>query len=362
LAQHQTPGQSRKFKKMFTVRPLKATAAQKAAILKQASTGTTIPLWNYTLVASDGLTYSGQMVGRSPFANGHRSTTVTTYVIPVILTMPDGTVFDPTAADSCLSNLTVDNVTMNSPIFKNADYIMNGVDVGVTQYVDGFERGNFWADVSLTGNSYHTLLGGSLVSAIKVTVPSGMGLTNFGFCGSYGEIDINWWDNLAQNTLLPSLASSGVGPKNFPIFLFDSIVEYLNGDPNQCCVLGYHGSFTPNNVLQTYSIVGFDTSQTFYSDISVMSHEVGEWMDDPLGTNPTPSYGNIGQISGCQNNLEVGDALSGTYFPPVTLNNFTYNPQELTYFSWFYGQMPSLGSGGAYSNNDTFTAPAAPCP
>ena len=85
-------------------------------------------------------------------------------------------------------------------------------------------------------------------------------------------------------------------------------------------------------------------------------------MDDPLGTNPTPAWGNIGQVQGCQNNLEVGDPLSGTFFPPVTMNNFTYNPQELAFYSWFYRQTPSIGSGGVYSNNGTFTAGPPACP
>jgi hypothetical protein len=64
-----------------------------------------------------------------------------------------------------------------------------------------------------------------------------------------------------------------------------------------------------------------------------MAHEIGEWMNDPFGNNPTPLWGHTGQVSGCQNNLEVGDPLTGTIVPPVVMpNGFTYHLQELAFF------------------------------
>jgi hypothetical protein len=63
-------------------------------------------------------------------------------------------------------------------------------------------------------------------------------------------------------------------------------------------------------------------------------------MDDPLVNNATPAWGNIGQVTGCQSNLEVGDPLTGTAFT-ATLNGFTYHPQELVFFSWFSRDVPS---------------------
>jgi hypothetical protein len=58
-----------------------------------------------------------------------------------------------------------------------------------------------------------------------------------------------------------------------------------------CCILGYHGATggPPNG--QTYSPMEFDTTGIFansVSDTSVAAHEIGEWMDDPYGNNPTP--------------------------------------------------------------------------
>ena len=91
-----------------------------------------------------------------------------------------------------------------------------------------------------------------------------------------------------------------------------------------------------------------------------MSHEVGEWQNDPDTINPTPAWGHIGQVSGCQSNLEVGDPLSGTTFNDA-LGGFTYHPQELAFFSWFYHQKPSLGVNGWYSDQGTFKTFAKAC-
>jgi len=64
---------------------------------------------------------------------------------------------------------------------------------------------------------------------------------------------------------------------------------------------------------QTYGIAGYDVSQGFpgTSDVSVLAHELAEWYDDPFVNNATPKWGHIGQVPGCQANLEVGDPLSG---------------------------------------------------
>src|SRR5207245_906611 len=89
----------------YTVKPLQGmTHAQVRAAVAAA---TTIPMWDYSVVAPvDGLTYGGSMVGRSPFFGGMRSTSIQVYLIPVKITLPLNTnastkiTFDPTVADS----------------------------------------------------------------------------------------------------------------------------------------------------------------------------------------------------------------------------------------------------------------------
>jgi hypothetical protein len=350
-------------KPRFKVMHMKNGAAMIPAIRRQASTGATIPLWNFSLVSPfDNKTYTGQMVGRSPFYHGYRAISIPTYLIPVEFKFSDGTDLDPTTVDSCsgTSSTTV-SLVQQSPIFQPTDWIMNGVDVGTTQYIDGFQRANFWRDVSVAGDRYHNTLALKTLPRITFNVSAANGGSNNLICNE-GQIDINWWDNLVQGTILPSLVSQGVAPNTFPLFLFDSVELCDTFIAGNCGILGYHNAFTPNNVFQAYGIADFDNSGTYGGDISVLSHEVGEWMDDPTTVNPTPAWGNIGQVSGCQNNLEVGDPLTGTYFPPVTSGSYTYDPQELVFFSWFYRQSPSIGSGGAYSNNGTFTVDPPSCP
>jgi queuine tRNA-ribosyltransferase len=70
---------------------LQPNAVQNAAVA-------TLPIWQTT---SGGYNY--QMVGTNPMVAGEGTTTITTNVIPLILTFSDGTVFDPTVANACSS-------------------------------------------------------------------------------------------------------------------------------------------------------------------------------------------------------------------------------------------------------------------
>jgi len=358
-------------------------ARMRAAIAQQmrqnatqaaSQANSSIPLWQYSVVAGqDGNTYQGTMVGRSPYYNGHRSTTIQTYLVPVIFTFPDGTVFDPTAQDPCISNYTVLNLVQNSPVYVATDYTFtdsngnNPVDVGNTQYDDAYQRANFWTYVAPHANvvtPYHTLLGLTTLSAVNVTVPELDGYTDQGSCPQ-GVMDYNWWDNYVTSTLLPSLASQGVGPNTLPIFIFDSVAMYLNGDTTQCCALGDHGGYlNGSNLLQTYVSADFDTTQDWPPDISILSMELAKWTDDPSVTNPTPSWAwsGGGQVEGqtCSSLLEVGDPLSD---PPYIFqvgmpNGLIYDPEEIAFMSWFYDQVPSIGAGGWYSDQGTLTSDA----
>ena len=367
FAQQQLPEPLLPFQRLYTYGVVPGAETRKAEIMRQSAAAATIPLWGYTSQASrDGSSYSGVMVGGNPFFHGHRTASITTFLIPVkLIFQSDGSVFDPTANNACAGGKVI-TLIQNSPVFQSTSYIMNGIDVSNTQYVDAFERASFWSNVG--GTPHHTVLSPVVtVAAQIVTVQTANGLTQKAPCGKLGAIDINWWDPLAATgsgsgpaeNLLAGLASSGVGSADLAIFVFNSVVLY-NSSPSNCCYLGYHdGFFTSggSGPLQTYATASWDASGAFGGDISTTSHEVAEWMNDPLGSNLVPAWGHVGQVDGCQNNLEVADPLTGTLFPSVTLSGFTYNPQELAFFSWFFGA-PSIGAGGAFSNNGTFTKDA----
>jgi hypothetical protein len=342
----------------------------------QSSTATTIPLWAYSVTSSrDGNSYQGTIVGRSPFFHGARTTSIPVFIVPLKIQMPDtGHIFDPTVADpfGCLpTGETGLSLSQGSPIFQapETDWTMNGVDVGSGQYNDAFQRAEFFTDVSVTGDRYHTALGPvTTLNAQTFNVPSGEGATydatSFGGCGEIGVVDVNTLDTFLTGTVIPALAASGVGPTNFPFFLLYNVVMGNPGDSltSNCCFLGYHAA--TGSPMQTYSPSDFDSTGIFVGvkNTSTFAHEIGEWLNDPTGNNPTPAWGHVGQVSGCQSNFEVGDPLSGKDFPPITTSNgFTYDMQELAFFSWFYGA-PSIGAGSLFSNNGTFTSDAgAPC-
>ena len=341
------------------VRPLKGHYHKVGPAVPQLQT------WSSKVKVS-GHTYNYMMVGTNPQKKNAGSTTVTVPVIPLIVKI-GSTKLDPTKPfGSCETKSALDRF-MASPIFDGTTtYDMNGVSEGPTQYVDAFQRAEFNKFTKPGGKNpdYHVLLDGVVEPAIKVTAPAGE--VTGGGCSALGRVDINWFDNYVINTLFPKVeASDGVTPAQFPIFLVRSLVWY-DGSFGNCCILGYHGAFNNprfGSALQTYSPTDMEMSGQFGSiqDTHVAAHEVGEWMNDPTGGNPTPLWGHIGQVSGCQGNLEVGDPLTGTNMPTVSLGGFTYHLQELAYFSWFYHQSPSWGTGGKYSDNGTFTTFAAKC-
>ena len=354
--------------------------------LAAAGSSKTLPLWTFFTESSrDQFGYSGVMVGRDPF-HGGGSVSVPTYIVPVIIktntigtginskgiisTKPGVTTFNPTIADkACLTAPNDVPLTLfeQSPLLKSATFDFGGTVVGTTQYVDAFQRANFW-EVD-DHDSYHVLL--SPVKTLKtvvINVPAKYGTTLptslTGTCATEGIVDINWFDAYLDSTVIPALASQGVNPSNFPIFLVHDVVWASPvTNLNDCCFIGYHG-FT-GLPIQTYSPMDFDDNTGFFfnpeiRDSYIPAHEVGEWMNDPFDTNPTPPWGHTGQVGGCQGNLEVGDPLTGTPGIPIAgSNGFTYHLQELAFFSWFFGA-PSVGIHHWYSNNATFLTDAGP--
>jgi hypothetical protein len=345
----------------FETRPLKTSPE----LTPKATAPATVPIFASSIVVN-GTTYNYQMIGTNP-ETSNTSTTISAPIIPLILTFSDGTVFDPTATGTSCSSASPESLLEASPIFNNLAWTVGGTSIGTTTYHDFFQRANFWqyTKPGAASANYHLLLTTSSGTPVKITVPAASGSTFSATCGKRGELDINFLDNYLQTTGFTQLFSNGVLPSQLPVFLLYNVVMY-NSTASNCCTLGYHSAFNnPNysNAVQTYAVADFDTTGTFsnFSDVAGFSHEIAEWMDDPIGNNPTPPWGNIGQVTGCQANLEVGDPLSGTVITATGSNAYTYHLQELAFFSWFYRQSPSIGVNGWYSSNGTFKTPAGPC-
>jgi hypothetical protein len=302
-----------------------------------AASSTTLPSWNGSF-SYGGTQYTYNMVGTAPSTN--TSTTITTYIIPVkiVITNRSGskTTFDPSHVLSNGNSVTTN--TLDSPIFESSTtYTQGGVDVGTTQYIDAFQRANFWGTVK-THTNYHLLLGKTLLPEQTLSPSRTYGKTGSPFGFTAGEVDINWFD--AQ---LPGLMSKlGIQPNTFPIFLTYDVYLTQGGG---CCIGGYHSSEGSVSNPQSYAEATYvDHPGAFSQDVSALSHEVGEWADDPL----TVNYNGNNTPCGI---LEVGDPLEnnpnyGGY--PYSLHGFTYNLQDLV-------TLPYFGAPPSTTVNDWFT-------
>jgi len=289
-----------------------------------APASSTIPNWSSSFT-SGGTNYPFTMVGTNP-ANTNSTTTITVYLIPIKMVCR-GRTSDP---ETVLSNgQTAVTNTTSSPLFNSGiTFVQGGTDVGDTQYEDAFQRANFWGDV-VTNSSYHVLLSPVVLSEHTLNVPN-RDCTNanpFGF-GTTSIVNINYFDAKLQSIIS---GSSQITPATLAIAVTYDAYLSDNSGLSGCCIGGYHSDFGSSSAPQTYGHFTYiPFSGEFSQDVSALSHELGEWTDDPFVNNDTP----------CGTLLEVGDPLeSGPNFGDFayTLNGFTYHLQDLVFLDYFSG-------------------------
>lgn len=346
-----------------------------------AAAGTTIRMASFSRQASkDGRVYADVIVGRSPFNPRRTTATIPVLVVPLIVQIGAAT-FDPTAPDPCIAGAATPLAAfLASPLIAKADFdggagaghaaLIDGTDGGLATYIDAFRRAEWWRHLRRT--AYHTAFAVTVVkpwtiSAATVASLGGGNVLGTG-CAPLGVLRTAAFHAYVTGTLIPGIPQ--VTPTTFVLILAKDVVTTTSSDLDciDFCQIGYHGAV--GSPPQTFAVAEYDTTAGFWNapgitDISIVSHELGEWLDDPLVTNRTPPWGGLGQVSGCQSNWETGDPLTGTDFPPITMaNGIRYDPQELAFHGWFYNAQGD-GSGGAgrkYSMNGTFLGPAKPCP
>lgn len=336
--------------------------AKTRAQLNQAmAADTTVQGSTYAVTAGqDGNNYSFITVGPNVTA-GSATANIPAELIPTIVTFtPTGDVYDPTTINSgCGETVSAVTGALTGPEFVRRNWYAGHTYIGHTQYPDAMQREEFWGNTNPHGSSpnYHVFVNPSYTenATTSVNAPEDSG----GTCSEIGEIDMGTFDAAIQSFL------RGFDSTTLPIILLKNVVLTTNSG-TKCCVLGYHSAFTNSSGdTQTYAVADYITDGRFggSTDLAALSHEIAEWANDPFGNNPTPSWGHLGQVSGCQNNLEVGDPLTGTTFgvPPTTPNSGqpTYHLQELAFFGWFYDF--NSGVNGWYSSRGTFTSGASLC-
>lgn len=307
-----------------------------------AVSGAQLAQWNGVFVDQTGATVQYTMAGLDP-AGSNVTTTMPVVIIPVkmVYGAKNGNMtFDPTTK-TVSNGLTVINSVLASPLFTTStNFTTGGVNLGTTQYIDAFQRGNFWGSVSIN-TSYHTLLSPKVLPTLTIHVTKSQGAVHpnpFVPGASVGEMGINAFDHLLQKYLTSNAGS--IQPNTLPVFITNDVFLTQGG----CCIGGYHSATASQPGGQTYAHASYVTSPgSFSQDVSALSHELGEWMDDPFVDNAV----NCTNISV----LEVGDPLEGDanyggY--PYTSGGFTYNLQSLIYMP-YWGAPKSTTVNGWYS-------------
>jgi hypothetical protein len=322
-----------------------------ASLDAQRDASETIPFYSGTIRSPlDHVDYSYRIVGSDPTKS---DTTTDVLYKPIALKVhfADGTVLDP-MKPACGDTVSVSDRFFRGPNFARVALTSNGVSVGDVQLTDGFQRAEFWE--VLKGPHYHTVLkaaGAPMV--VDITAPDDS-IVRDGVCAGpdhkVGGVDVDWMERTVV-----SLAKTLAKTNEIALFLTYNVFGTSGG---RCCISGFHDAFGTADGTQVYGIGAYNDSGTLRhaveTDINVLTHELGDILNDPFPLpdreiNIVPPWGGIGQVpkGACQNTLETGDPLTGTAFE-VRYDGFTYHPQDLAFFSWFY-RTRSIGTGEAYS-------------
>lgn len=315
------------------------------------------------------------MAGQSP--DGDKTTTFNAPVIPVSVELlaPDGTqgYYNGHALYSDATQYV--QPVLESPVFQNSWYSSSKQP---TQFVDAVMRAEFYHGGE---DNWHTLLNPTAGSNYVMKIPYGsyyFAPNADGSCCAFILVDANVFANLLIPPSTPD-SSTAVGnaeitgeitTKDISSFLFPNTYLYINSLSN-CCILGFHtydyelgtasnGNLPRQYVLNYSSWISPGLFGAGFQDVTALSHEMSETFNDPFVAsdgihNITPWW--LSPNGNCQDDLEVGDVIEGlpndTY--PVTLNNYSYHPQNEALLSWFAFEQDSRAIDKAYSYPDTST-------
>jgi hypothetical protein len=263
---------------------------------------------------------------------------------------------------------------LGSPVFLNATYTSSDIP---TQFTDAVQRAEFYNHPMKP--DWHTLLNPQVAAPLTVhirqpaTCPTGphfagcnyaFALNSNGTCCKFILVEINAFVDALFGAIVTDIVGNVITTKDISSFLFPNVLLYF-GNTTDCCVLGFHtylfDSTTDPEQRWVLNFSSWLTPSLFgptFQDVTALSHEIAETFNDPFVVsdgvhNLTPWW--LSPNGNCQNDLEDGDVIEGlpnsTF--PVTLNGFTYHPQNEALLQWFQFMTPSNALGGAYSYPNT---------
>lgn len=310
--------------------------------------------------AWQGNIYPYTIVGGKPQAGG--TTEIPVQLIPISLLFEEYA--DEIGSPLILGPGQVIPRVLSSPNFSDAQY-----PTGPTQFADAVQRAQFNA---VAAKDWHTILSQpEVLKPLTIDVPRGLAKVyrNRSTGVTYAIVDTNFFVS-HLNTILQL---ENLRPDTLAIALTSNIFLAPQSDIKKCCVLGFHTSFDMGELAQVKFVQTFIWASwvdqgilgTSLADVTPMSHEISEWMNNPFGGNLVPAW-QVPNSSGCQNNLETGDplALMPNAGYPVLIDGFTYHPQSQVLLQWFQRGASSDAFEGAFSFPDQslMTAPSQACP
>src|SRR5450432_3915682 len=334
----------------------------------------TIPSFNGQFVAN-GFDSAGNfnrvwlynMVGAPPKSG--KSTTFNAPIIPVSLDLRNADGSQRFVNGQRLFSDATQFVepVLQSPLFQNHQYT-SAEDP--TQFNDAVQRASFGDRAE---DSWHNLLKPAVKTARVMTLLRGtylFALNADGTCCAFVLINANTFVNELFPPVFPVDDSTVIGAaelagdmttQDISSLLFPNAYLFVNNDPNQCCILGFHSfDFEPgipsNGNQQRFYVMNYASwiSPGIFggglADVTGLSHELSETFADPFVAfdgvhNITPWW--LSPNGNCQNDLEVGDVIEG--LPngvfPITTHGVTYHPQNEALLQWFEFAKPAQHDG-----------------
>jgi hypothetical protein len=308
---------------------------------------------------SEGRVFPYTLVGTRPQAGG--TTEVPTQVIAVSMFFEG---FEDENGEPIV--LTPGHIlprVMGSPNFRIASYA-----TGNGQFADAVQRAQFF---HIMAQDWHTTLGEpEELKPVVIDVPRGLAKVyrNRSSGGLYAVVDSAFF--ISQLNTIVQLEE--LQPDALALILTANVFLSPGVDVKKCCVLGFHTAFESGQLTELPQVQTLVWASwidpgilgTSVADITPLSHEISEWMNNPFGNNVVPAWQPLAGTGGCQTTIETADPLAALPNAgyPVTIDGYVYHPQSQVLLSWFTRDASSSLDGAfSFPDESLVTRPAQPC-
>ena len=348
----------------------RSASSQRPALSARSSAAPsldTVPLFSRSFI-SHGFEWPYTMIGGDP-ARG-RTTNVPTKIVFVSLELQN----DDLVTTTLVPIEPFERKILNSPSFRRADYA-SGENL---QFGDAVQRAEFFNTMK---SGWHTELHPvETVERITIQVPRTVTIdvngtpteVNTYTLGSAADgspvvelLDL-FFDDAFTQTVIDAINNGAFTTDSINLVVMPNTYLFSQDLGTSFLTLGFHTFFFDDTVTPTpVWLTGFASwiSPGFFTgvdiaDVSTLTHEISETLNDPLVDNAVPAWEFPGIPGGCQDNLETGDPLElfARQTVPIEIEGhgerFVYHPQTEALLQWFEQKPKSDAIHGAFSFPD----------